>query len=150
MLDVGKKAPYFELEDQNGNLLSLNDLLGTRFILYFYPKDLTSGCTSQACGFKELYPQFREKGVRVIGVSRDSVSSHKKFEEKYGLPFTLLSDPSLEVIKLYDVLGIKNMYGKKVEGVIRTTYLIDEKGIIIKALSNVKAKSNPEEMLEYI
>jgi peroxiredoxin Q/BCP len=128
----------------------LSDFKGQKVILYFYPKDMTSGCTKQACGFAELYPQFREKDAIVIGVSKDSVASHKKFEEKYGLPFILLSDESLETIKAYDVWKEKNNYGKKTMGVVRSTYLIDEKGKIIKAFSNVKAVENPEQMLNQL
>lgn len=150
MLSVGIKAPDFELPDQDGNIVRLSDLKGERFILYFYSKDMTSGCTKEACGFKELYPQFREKGVRIIGISKDSVSTHKKFEEKYGLPFTLLSDVDKKVIMEYDVLKEKNMYGKKVIGVVRTTYLIDENGVIAKAFGNVKAEENPKDMLKEI
>ena len=150
MLKEGMKAPEFELLNQNGELVTLNNLLGNKIILYFYPKDMTSGCSKQACEFASLYPHFKEKGAIVIGVSADSVSSHKKFEEKYGLPFMLLSDPHKEVIKMYDVLGEKNMYGKKVMGIIRTTYLIDENGIIVKALGKVKPVDNPKEMLEQL
>ena len=118
--------------------------------MYFYPKDNTPGCTSQACGFGELYPHFLEKDAVVIGISKDSVASHKKFEEKYNLPFTLLSDTELEAIKAYDVWQEKNMYGKKTMGVVRTSYLIDEKGMIIKAMSKVKAADNPKQMLELL
>ena len=150
MLEVGTKAPAFKLQDQNGVVRKLSDLKGQKVILYFYPKDMTSGCTKQACGFAELYPQFREKDAIVIGVSKDSVASHKKFEEKYGLPFILLSDESLETIKAYDVWKEKNNYGKKTMGVVRSTYLIDEKGKIIKAFSNVKAVENPEQMLNQL
>ena len=148
MLEVGKKAPDFKLPDQNGDMHSLKEYKGQKVILYFYPKDNTSGCTKQACGFAERYPLFKEKGAVILGVSKDTVASHKKFEEKYGLPFTLLSDTELEVIKAYDVWKEKNMYGKKTYGVVRTTYLIDEKGKIIKAMDKVKAADNPEEMLE--
>ena len=147
MLEVGIKAPDFTLKDQNGEAHSLSDYKGQKVILYFYPKDMTSGCTAQACSFAELYPQFREKGAVILGVSKDSVASHKKFEEKYGLPFTILSDPDQEVIKLYDVLKEKTNYGKKYLGVVRSTYLIDEDGMILKAFSNVKAKDNPGQML---
>ena len=115
--------------------------------MYFYPKDNTSGCTKQACGFAELYPQFTEKGAVVLGVSKDSVASHKKFEEKFGLPFTLLSDTELAAIKAYDVWQEKNMYGKITMGVVRTTYLIDEEGVIVKAFGKVKATENPAQML---
>ena len=147
MLDTGTKAPDFNLPDQNGQIHTLSQYAGQKVILYFYPKDNTAGCTKQACGFGERYPQFREKGAVVIGVSKDSVVSHKRFEEKYGLPFTLLSDTGLEVIKAYDVWKEKKNYGKVSMGVVRTTYLIDESGIIIKAMDKVKAADNPEEML---
>ena len=150
MLEIGIKAPEFMLPDQNGKMHSLSDYLGRKVILYFYPKDNTAGCTKQACGFAEKYPQFREKDAVILGISKDSVASHKKFEEKYGLPFTLLSDPELEVIKKYDVWKEKNNYGKMTMGVVRTTYLIDEKGIIIKAMDKVKAADNPQEMLELL
>ena len=150
MLEIGTKAPDFKLPDQNGQVHSLSQYAGQKVILYFYPKDNTAGCTKQACGFGERYPQFREKGAVVIGVSKDSVASHKKFEEKYGLPFILLSDTELEVIKAYDVWKEKKNYGKVSMGVVRTTYLIDEKGIIIKAMEKVKAADNPEEMLNMI
>ena len=148
MLEVGTKAPAFTLPDQNGNPVSLADFVGQKVILYFYPKDMTSGCTKQACAFGELYPQFREKGAVVIGVSKDSVSSHKKFEEKYGLPFILLSDTEKTVITAYDVWKEKKNYGKVSFGVVRTTYLIDENGVIEKAFGSVKAAENPAQMLE--
>ncbi len=147
MLEIGKKAPDFTLPDQDGNPVSLKDFKGQKVILYFYPKDMTNGCTKQACSFGELYPQFREKGAVVLGVSNDSVASHKKFEEKYGLPFRLLSDEGLEVIKAYDVWQEKSNYGKKYMGIVRTTYLIDEEGKILKAFGKVKAADNPGQML---
>ena len=148
MLEVGTKAPEFTLPDQNGVNHSLGEYRGQKVILYFYPKDMTSGCTKQACAFGELYPQFREKGAVVLGVSKDSVASHKKFEEKYGLPFTLLSDTEKEVIQAYDVWKEKKNYGKVSMGVVRTTYLIDENGIIVKAFDKVKAADDPSQMLE--
>ena len=148
MLEVGTKAPDFTLPDQNGENHSLSDYAGKKVILYFYPKDMTSGCTKQACGFAELYPQFREKGAIVIGISKDSVASHKKFEEKYGLPFILLSDVKKTVIQAYDVWKEKNNYGKVTMGVVRTTYLIDESGMIVKAMDKVKAAENPAQMLQ--
>lgn len=148
MLEIGTKAPDFTLSDQNGTEHSLTDFQGKKVVLYFYPKDNTPGCTSQACGFGELYPQFTEKGAVVIGISKDSVASHKKFEEKYNLPFLLLSDSELSAIKAYDVWQEKNMYGKKTMGVVRTTYLIDENGIVIKAFGKVKAAENPAQMLQ--
>ena len=150
MLEVGTKAPGFTLQDQNGNAVSLKDFKGKKVILYFYPKDMTSGCTKQACGFAELYPQFREKGVEIIGISKDTVASHKKFEEKYGLPFTLLADSDKEVIQAYDVWKEKKMAGKVSMGVVRTTYLINEKGVIERAFGAVKAADNPGQMLEEV
>ena len=148
MLETGIKAPDFSLPDQNGEMRSLADYKGQKVILYFYPRDNTPGCTKQACGFGELYPQFQEKGAVVLGVSKDSVASHKKFEEKFGLPFTLLSDTEKTVIEAYDVWKEKKMCGKVSMGVVRTTYLIDEDGIIIKAFDKVKAADNPAQMLE--
>ena len=150
MLETGTKAPDFTLPDQNGDMHSLSDYLGKKVILYFYPKDNTSGCTKQACGFADRYPQFKEKGAVILGVSKDSVASHKKFETNYGLPFTLLSDTELDVIKAYDVWKEKKNYGKISMGVVRTTYLIDEKGYIVKAMDKVKAADNPKDMLEAI
>ena len=147
MLEVGTQAPDFTLPDQNGNRHSLSDYRGKEVILYFYPKDNTPGCTKQACGFAERYPQFIEKGAVVLGISKDSVASHKKFEEKYGLPFTILSDPELVAIQAYDVWQEKKNYGKTYMGVVRTTYLIDENGKIVKAFDKVKAADNPEQML---
>ena len=147
MLEVGTKAPEFSLPDQNGNVHTLEEYRGKKVILYFYPKDNTPGCSKQACGFGELYPQFVEKGAVVLGVSKDSVASHKRFEEKYGLPFTLLSDTELSCIQAYDVWKEKKMYGKVSMGVVRTTYLINEDGIIEKAYDKVKAADNPAQML---
>ena len=150
MLAIGTKAPEFTLPDQNGEMRSLSDYKGQKVVLYFYPKDMTSGCTKQACAFSELYPQFREKGVVVLGVSKDSVASHKRFEEKYGLPFVLLSDTERTVIEAYDVWKEKKLYGKVSYGVVRTTYLIDEDGVIEKAFDKVKAADNPAQMLEIL
>ena len=147
MLAIGTKAPDFQAPDQNGQIRSLSEFLGKKIILYFYPKDMTAGCTKQACGFAELYPQFQEKDAVVLGVSKDSVASHKKFEEKYGLPFTLLSDPDKTIIQAYDVWKEKMNYGKPTMGVVRTTYLIDENGVIVKAFGKVKAAENPAQML---
>ncbi|MBQ6660725.1 MAG: thioredoxin-dependent thiol peroxidase [Lachnospiraceae bacterium] len=147
MLEVGTKAPAFTLPDQNGTMHSLADYRGKKVILYFYPKDNTSGCTKQACGFSERYPHFTEKGVEVLGVSKDSVESHKRFEEKYGLAFTLLSDTERKVLEAYDVWKEKKNYGKVSMGVVRTTYLIDENGIIIRANDKVKAADDAEIML---
>ena len=148
MLTIGTPAPDFELPDQNGELRRLSDYRGQKVILYFYPKDMTSGCTKQACSFRDLMPQFRERGAVILGVSKDSVASHKKFEQTHGLPFTLLSDPELKVIQAYDVWKEKKSYGKVSMGVVRTTYLIDEAGIIVRAFDKVKAAENPAQMLE--
>ena len=150
MLNIGTAAPDFALPDQNGEVRKLSDFGGKRVILYFYSKDMTAGCTRQACGFAELYPQFLEKDAVVIGVSKDSVASHKKFEEKYGLPFPLLSDPEKTVIQAYGVWQEKKNYGKVSMGVVRTTYLIDEDGIIVRAFSAVKAAENPAQMLKEV
>lgn len=148
MLETGVKAPDFELPDQNGDVHKLSDYRGRKVILYFYPRDNTPGCTKQACGFSERYPLFLEKGAVVLGVSKDTVASHKRFEEKYDLAFTLLSDPERKVIEAYDVWKEKKNYGKVSMGVVRTTYLIDEEGIIIRANDKVKAAQDSENMLE--
>ena len=150
MLETGTKAPEFTLPDQNGEMHSLSDDKGKKVLLYFYPRDNTSGCTKQACGYSERRSAFEKKGVVILGVSKDSVASHKRFEEKQDLTITLLSDAELEVIKAYDVWHEKKMCGKVSMGVVRTTYLIDEKGIIIKANDKVKAADDPEKMLEEI
>ena len=148
MLEIGTKAPDFTLLDQNGENVSLNDFRGKKVILYFYPKDSTPGCTKQACAFSELNQHFIEANAQIIGISKDSVASHKRFEQKYQLPFILLSDTELEVIKSYDVWKEKNMYGKKVMGVVRSTYLINEDGVIEKTFEKVKAADNPKQMLD--
>ena len=147
MLTIGSKAPNFTLPDQNGEMRSLSDYNGQKVILYFYPKDMTAGCTKQACAFSQLYPQFRKKGAVILGVSKDTVASHKRFEEKHGLPFILLSDTEKEVIQAYDVWKEKKLYGKVSYGVVRTTYLIDEDGVIERAFDKVKAADNPAQML---
>jgi len=150
MLMEGTKAPDFTLPDANGEMHSLKDYLGRKVILYFYPRDNTQGCTKQACGFRDLYPQFQEKNAVVLGISKDSQASHKKFSEKYGFPFTILSDPDKIVIQAYDAWKEKKLYGKVSMGVVRTTYLIDENGIIVKAMDKVKAADNPLQMLELV
>ena len=147
MLEIGTKAPEFTLPDQNGEIHSLSDYKGKKVILYFYPKDMTGGCTSQACSFRDRYPQITEKGAVVLGVSKDSIESHKRFEEKHGLPFTLLADEELKVITAYDVLK-PGKDGKPTKSLIRSTYLIDEDGIIIKAFDSVKPEDNANQMLE--
>ena len=147
MLTVGTKAPDFTLQNKEGIPVSLSDFLGQKVVLYFYPKDNTPGCTRQACAFASAYDGFREKDIVVIGISRDSVASHQKFAEKYGLPFVLLSDPDLVAIKSYDVWQEKKMCGKVSMGVVRTTYIIDENGIIETVMPKVKPDTNAEEIL---
>ena len=150
MLELGTKAPDFELEDQNGITHKLSDYKGKKVILYFYPKDNTSGCTKQAVGYSTNKKEFEKKGVVILGVSKDSVASHKKFEEKQNLTITILADPERKVIEAYDVWKEKKNYGKVSMGVVRTTYLIDEKGKIIKANDKVKAAEDPENMLKEV
>lgn len=150
MLAEGTKAPDFTLPDKDGNNVSLHDFAGKKVILYFYPKDDTTGCTKQACGFAALYPDFEEAGAVVIGVSKDSVASHQKFATKYDLPFVLLADPELNVIKAYDVWVEKSMFGKKYMGTERSTYIIDENGTIVKAFQKVRPADNPKKMLKEV
>lgn len=147
MLEVGVKAPEFELEDQNGKLHKLEDYRGKKVVLYFYPKDNTPGCSMQAVGFSELKDDFDKKDAVVLGVSKDSVKSHKNFEEKKDLKITILSDPELNAIEAYDVWKEKKTFGKAYMGVVRTTYVIDEEGKIIYANDKVKAKEDPQKML---
>ena len=147
MIEIGKKAPEFTLSDKDGNSVSLSDFLGKKVVLYFYPKDNTSGCTKQACAFAALYNEYKKRGVEVIGISRDSVASHVKFAQKYELPFVLLSDPELTAINAYGVWQEKKMCGKVGMGVVRTTFIIDEEGNISKILPKVKPDTNAEEVL---
>ena len=147
MLEPGTKAPDFTLPDQDGTEHSLAQYRGRKVILYFYPKDSTPGCTKQACSYSERLPQFSEAGAVVLGISKDSVASHRKFADKYGLAFTLLADPERKVIEAYDVWKEKKNYGKVSMGVVRTTYLIDEKGVIVRANDKVKADDDAEAML---
>ena len=150
MLEVGQKAPIFSLQDKNGKLVSLNDFTGKKVVLYFYPKDNTPGCTRQACAFAQRYEGFKQRNVVVIGISKDSVASHLKFAEKLDLPFVLLSDPELQAIRAYDVWQEKKLYGKVSMGVIRSTYIIDERGVIEIAMSKVKPDTNAAEILRYL
>ena len=146
MLEIKTKAPDFTLNDANGNTVSLSDFLGKKIVLYFYPKDNTPGCTKQACAFSSVYEDFKKKDVVVIGISKDSVASHKKFAEKYSLPFILVSDPELVAIKAYDVWQEKKMCGKVGMGVVRTTFIIDENGCIEHIMPKVKPDTNAAEM----
>ena len=150
MLEAGMKAPEFSLKDQHGNIVSLSDFLGKKVVLYFYPRDNTPGCSRQACAFAGAYREFQDMDVAVIGVSKDSVASHVKFAEKYSLPFILISDPELEAIKAYDVWQEKKNYGKVSMGVVRSTYVIDEQGIIEKVMPKVKPDTNAEDILSYL
>ncbi|MBQ7379504.1 MAG: thioredoxin-dependent thiol peroxidase [Clostridia bacterium] len=147
MLKVGQKAPDFTLCDQFGNQVSLSDFLGKKVVVYFYPKDNTPGCTRQACAFAGAYQAFKEKDVVVIGISKDSVTSHVKFAEKYSLPFILLADPELEAIQAYGVWQEKKLYGKVSMGVVRTTFVIDEQGIVTHVMPKVKPDTNAAEIL---
>lgn len=150
MLQIGMKAPEFTLCDQNGKTVSLSDFLGKKVVLYFYPRDNTPGCTRQACAFSAVYDGFRKKDVAVIGISKDSVASHLKFATKYALPFILLSDPELKAIEPYGVWQEKKLYGKVSMGVVRTTYVIDEQGMIEKIMPKVKPDTNADEILAYL
>ena len=147
MLEIGNKAPQFTLKDKSGKEVSLSSFLGKKVVLYFYPKDNTPGCTRQACAFAGLYKEFEKKGVEVIGISKDSIASHAKFAEKYGLPFVLLSDPELEAINAYGVWQEKKMCGKVSMGVVRTTFVIDEQGNIAKIMPKVKPDTNAAEII---
>jgi len=148
MLEEGKKAPLFTLKDQEEKEISLTDFKGKKVVLYFYPKDDTTGCTKEACSFRDGFPQFNNLNAVILGISPDSVASHKKFAEKYNLPFTLLSDESKKVIEKYGVWKEKNNYGKKYMGVERTTYVIDENGMIQKIFPKVKVEGHDLELLE--
>lgn len=150
MLNIGDKAPDFTLKDKNGGDVSLSDFSGSKVVLYFYPRDNTPGCTKQACAFAGLYDVFRKKNVQVIGISKDSVASHIKFAEKYNLPFILLSDPDREAIEAYGVWQEKKMCGKTSMGVVRTTFIIDEKGNIQKIMPKVKPDTNAAEILSWL
>ena len=150
MLEIGMIAPDFKLKDSEGREIALSDFIGRRVVVYFYPKDNTPGCTRQACAFAGAYEEFQKRGVEVIGISRDGIASHVKFAEKYNLPFVLLSDPDLEAIQSYGVWQEKKMCGKVGFGVVRTTFIIDENGIVEKVMLKVKPDTNAEEILEFI
>lgn len=150
MLEAGIKAPDFTLKDKDDNEVSLSDFSGQKVVVYFYPKDSTPGCTRQACAFAADFSAYKEKNIAVIGISKDSTATHRRFAEKNGLPFILLSDPELEAIKAYDVWQEKKMYGKVSMGVVRSSYLIDENGFIELALPKVKPDTNSKEILQFI
>ena len=148
MITVGLKAPDFTLNDKNGTPVSLSDFLGKKVVLYFYPRDNTPGCTRQACAFAGAYQAFKEKNVEIIGISKDSEASHVKFAEKYQLPFVLLSDPDLVAIQAFGVWQEKKQYGKTSYGVVRTTFIIDENGVVERVMPKVKPDTNAAEILE--
>jgi len=150
MLEIGMKAPEFTLPDKDGNSVSLSDYLGKKVVLYFYPKDNTPGCTRQACAFAAAYEGFKSRDIAVIGISKDSVTSHLKFAQKYELPFILLSDPELKAIQAYGVWQEKKLYGKVSMGVVRSTFLINEQGMIEKIMPKVKPDTNAAEILSYL
>lgn len=150
MLNVGDLAPVFELKNQDGEIIRLEDFRGKKVVLYFYPKDNTPGCTNQACAFRDINKEFEDLNTKILGVSKDGINSHQKFISKYDLNFDLLADEDTEVNQKYGVWQEKNIYGKKSMGTVRTTFLIDENGIIIKVFEKVNAKENPNEVLEFI
>ncbi|WP_313132509.1 thioredoxin-dependent thiol peroxidase [Anaerocolumna sp.] len=150
MLEVNTKAPDFSLKDKDGNTVHLSDFLGKKVVIYFYPKDNTPGCTRQACAFRDNFEEFKEKDVVVIGISKDGERSHQNFAAKHELPFILLSDPDLEAIQAYDVWQEKKLYGKVSMGVVRSTYIIDEKGIIEKVYEKAKPDTNASEILDFL
>ena len=150
MLEAGMKAPAFALQDKDGNLISISDFLGKRVVLYFYSKDNTPGCTKQACAFAAAYEQFKDRNIAVIGISKDSTASHRKFAEKFNLPFILLSDPDRVAIESYGVWQEKKLYGKVNMGVVRTTFVIDTQGYIEVIMPKVKPDTNTDEILAYL
>lgn len=147
MLQKGTKAPDFEGFDENGNRVRLSDFKGKKLVLYFYPKDSTPGCTAEACDLRDNYHRFLSLGYEVLGVSRDSQASHRRFIEKQQLPFHLISDTDLTLLKAYEAWGIKKMYGKETEGTLRTTYVIDEEGVIEEAIAKVNTKNHTQQLL---
>lgn len=149
-IKIGQKAPSFVLPDENEINVSLKDFLGKKLIIYFYPKDMTSGCTLEACDFRDNFPRFEKLRINIVGISKDSIRSHKKFKEKYNLLFTLLSDENDEVCEKYGVWKEKSMYGRKYMGIERTTFIIDEKGKIQSIFPKVKVRAHVEELLSLL
>lgn len=148
MLQIGTQAPYFEGKDENGETIRLTDFAGRKLVLYFYPKDSTPGCTAEACDLRDNYHRFLAQGYSVLGVSRDSAASHQRFIAKYDLPFHLLSDPDLVILRAYEAWGKKKMYGRETEGTLRTTYVIDEHGVIADAIGKVNTKAHSAQLLK--
>lgn len=147
MLKIGDKMPYFEVVDQDGNKVTSNDLIGKKTVVYFYPKDNTSGCTAEACNLRDNYEALLAKGYNVVGVSKDSAASHKKFQAKYELPFTLLSDTSTQMLQAFGAWGEKKMYGKTVMGTIRRTFIFDESGTLEKIIEKVDTSNHASQIL---
>ena len=147
MLNIGDRMPSFEVMDQDGNKFNSEELLGKKTIIYFYPKDNTSGCTAEACNLRDNYQRLTEEGYNVVGISKDSMKSHKNFASKYDLPFTLLSDTSTEILQAFGAWGEKKMYGKTVMGTIRKTFIFDEEGILVKIIEKVDTKNHAEQIL---
>ena len=148
MLQIGTPAPYFEGYDENDNMVKLSDFAGKKLVLYFYPKDSTPGCTAEACDLRDNYERFIALGYEVLGVSRDSAASHQRFIAKNELPFHLIADTDLTILKAYEAWGKKKMYGKETEGTLRTTYVIDENGVIADAIGKVDTKNHTEQVLK--
>jgi len=147
-LEEGQKAPDFSGQDQNEKTISLNDFKGSKVILFFYPRDNTPGCTAEACNLQDNLDYWNNKGFRIIGISPDTVASHEKFAAKFGFKFTLIADPEKEILELYGVYGPKKMYGRETIGVYRTTFIIDEEGIITKVFKRVKTKEHTEQIVK--
>ena len=150
MLNIGDKAPEFELFDKDGRSVKMSDFLGKRAVVYFYPKDNTPGCTREACAFAGIYQGFVRRGVAVIGISKDSSESHRKFAEKYNLPFVMLSDPDMKAIKAFGVWKAKKLYGNSLFSVSRSTFIVDEKGIIEKVYEKANPDTNAKDILDYL
>lgn len=149
MILEGQKAPAFKAKDQNGNAVSLSDYKGKKVAIFFYPQDDTPTCTQQACNLRDNFALLKKHGIEVIGISPDEVADHAKYQAKYDLPFTLLADPKHKIIDAYGVWGEKNMYGKKYMGLFRTTFILDEKGIVIKVIKKPKVKMHAEEIVKF-
>ena len=148
MLKIGDRMPEFEVKDQDGKIVSSRQLLGKKTIIYFYPKDNTSGCTAEACSLRDNHEALQARGYNVVGVSKDSVKSHKNFADKYQLPFTLLSDTSTEMIQAFGAWGEKSMYGRKYMGIMRYTFIFDEEGILTEIIEKVDTKNHAEQILK--